>query len=358
MIVPSVDAVQPALVAGLEAQYLASVRANFRGSEFLLDAGRDRIASLLDRNATVANIADAHFFGLAEHYLAGHGSPARPADASRVFVPLGDVPASDFDWVTKANPVRRFEDQAVAALVCRFRRTPETFHVLETEGCRATMPWDVAGAPFLYLSQRGLHLYHRDDIGNFKSRLPSLSFWEGLLDLCFGEAGARLCFSSGEVPERDYNELHRLNYHPVGLSFEEEYLEDAYVHPFLYATHDAFFHALNWSLQVAPWRRSAGAVFYKVLRETAPDLFYGPYSDCLEWALDPEVSKYDTVMTAITSTLGVFQHTWSRQGEDKTPGFFRSYARFLPEIESRCPKNERPAELDAFASSIIALAAG
>jgi hypothetical protein len=310
------------------------------------------------RNATVAEIGDAHFLGLAEHYLAGHGAPARPMDAACIFVPLGEVPACEFDWVKKANPVRRFQGSAADALISRFHRTPETFPVLETEGCRATMPWDVAGAPFLYLSQRGLHLYHRDDVGNFKSRLPSLSFWEGLLNLCFGAAGARLCFSSGEVPEGDYNELHRLNYHPVGLSFEEEYLEDANVHPFLYATHDAFFHALNWSLQVEPWRRAAGAVFYKVLRETAPDMFYGPYSDCLEWALDPEVSRHDTVMEAITATLSIFQHSWSRLGEDKTADFVRSYLTFLPEIESRCVERERPAELVSLESSLIALAAG
>ncbi|HEX5037791.1 MAG TPA: hypothetical protein VFX30_11580, partial [bacterium] len=320
MMVPSLrSAVQPVLVSGLEAQYMASVRANFHGSEFLLDAGRDRIASLLDRNATVSEVGDAHFLGLAEHYLAGHGAPVRPAETPSVFTPFGEIPSGEFDWVKKANPVRRFQGADAEALVGRFRRTPETFHVLETEGCRATMPWDVAGPAFLHLSQRGLQLYHRDEIGNFRSRLPSLTFWEGLLDYCFGEAGARLCLASGEVPEKDYNELHRLNYHPVGLSFEAEYLEDVYVHPFLFATHDAFFHALNWSLQVAPWRRSAGAVFYKVLRETAPDMFYGPYADCLEWALDPEVSKHDTVMAAITSTLGVFQHTWSRLGEDKTP---------------------------------------
>src|SRR5262245_2221726 len=105
MISPSVTTTQPALVAGLEAQYLASVRANFQSSEFLLGSGRDRIASLLGRNATVVEIADAHFFGLAEHYLAGHGVRPEPLGVESVFAPMGPRPAGEFDWVKKANLV-------------------------------------------------------------------------------------------------------------------------------------------------------------------------------------------------------------------------------------------------------------
>jgi hypothetical protein len=348
----------PALVLELQAQYLDSVRANYQSTPFLLESGRREIHNLLESRASVADIGDAHLFGLAEHYLwSDHRTKMTPLSVEDAFRPIGEIPTGEFPWAKAANAMRSFATDDVDAMLLRFKsRAAARPHLYEVHGCRTTMPWDVAGGQYLYLSQRGLHLYHSGGRQNFVSRLPSVSFFQELLNLCFGETGALLCLVPGMVEESVYNELHRLGYHPAGLSFQRELEEDEMKHPFLFAGHDIFFHALNWSLQVAPWRRTASALFYSVLREVAPEAFASPGPADLEWALDPELNRYPSVWDGVAETLKFLETKWTRTGLDRRSAISRTYLSRFPEIVTRCAAGGVPPEVEELRSSLMGLA--
>lgn len=348
----------PALVLELQARYLDSVRANYQSTPFLLESGRREIENLLESGAPAAHIADAHLFGLAEHYLwKEHAAKMTPLAVEDAFRPIGEIPTAEFPWVKAANPVRSLEDGGIEAMLSRFKsQAADRPHLYEVRGCRTTMPWDVAGAQYVYLAQRGVHLYHSGQNQNFVSRLPSLSFFQELLNQCFGETGALLCLAPGVVDEAAYNELHRLGYHPAGLSFHRELEEDEMKHPFLFAGHDIFFHAFNWSLQVAPWRRTASALFYSVLREVAPEAFSGPGPADLEWALDPELNRHPSLWGGVAATIQFLEGKWSRSGIDRRSTISRTYLSRFPEIMSRCEVGRVPPELEELRDSLNGLA--
>jgi len=357
MTIPAIGC-PPALVAELQAQYLDSVRANYESSPFLLESGRQEIRNLLESGAPVERVGDAHFLGLAEHYLwKEHGVRMTPLPLEDAFRPIGEIPTQEYNWVKTANPVRSLQGAAVDEALSRFKlQSPYRPHLYEVRGCRVTMPWDVAGAEYLYLSQCGLHLYHSGENQNFISRMPSLSFFQELLNLCFGEMGALLCLAPGIVDERVYNELHWLGYHPAGLSFQRELEEDEMKHPFLFAGHDIFFHALNWSLQVAPWRRAASAAFYTVLRDVAPEVFEYPSPVDLEWALDAELHRYPSVWGGVAETIKILESKWARAGLDRRSSISRAYLSRFPEIVARCAAGGIPPELEELRASLNGLA--
>ena len=206
--------------------------------------------------------ANAHFFRLGEDWMKTEVIPRLGTDWGQrwildeaLFEPLGLG--------------ERLSSREIREQLSQIRRLPpELRRVMEF-----TLPVNPGEMILEYVvllhqefSRMGLHLYGRDEDGNYRVRLPSLPLLEVFLKSRFGDQALSFLYDRGETPEEEAVGFLRRGARTVGLASERILLNGRRVHPFPYALHDLY-HIVRFSAAIPIWMRVAAALYYEAHRD-------------------------------------------------------------------------------------------
>src|SRR4030095_2543158 len=163
----------------------------------------------------------------------------------------------------------RLPSPEIRELLSEIRRLPPDLRrVMEF-----TLPVDAGELALEYIvylhqefSRMGLHLYGRDENGDFRLRHPSLPLLEVFLKSRFGTQVLGFLYDRGETPPEEAVGFLRRGARTVGLASDRIHLNGRRVHPFSYALHDLY-HTVRFSSAIPVGMRVAAALYYETHRD-------------------------------------------------------------------------------------------